>query len=284
MRTVFLTVLALLAFAGNSILCRLALGTQSIDAGSFTVVRLLSGVVTLVIIVALTRKTKIESSGSWAGGFWLFAYAICFSYAYISLATGTGALILFGAVQISILGFQLFIGKRFSFLEWLGIALAIAGFAYLMLPSASQPSLIGFALMAFAGLSWGMYTLAGKGSKDPLADTQANFMRTLPFAVVSAITLGIFAWPDTELTERGLWLAIASGSLASGLGYTLWYMALGGLSATMAAILQLLVPVIAAIGGILFMQEPMTLTLIFSALLILGGILLVFIGRDREPA
>ncbi|WP_421861982.1 DMT family transporter [Motiliproteus sp.] len=276
MKTALYTLIALLAFAGNSILCRLALGDEAIDAASFTIIRLLAGIVTLLIILKLrTGGSRQPSKGSWKAALYLFVYAISFSYAYISIETGVGALILFCAVQITMILMQLINGKRLIVLEWLGVVLAFGGLVYLLLPGARAPSVSGFILMAIAGVAWGFYTLAGKGSVNPLADTSFNFLRTLPLVVV----LLLVSLQQAELSQRGILLAVMSGAVASGIGYTIWYMALGGLSAVQAAVLQLIVPVIAAIGGVIFADEPLSLRLVLAGLLILGGILVVILGR-----
>ena len=277
------TLFALIAFAANSVLCRMALGEQSIDAGSFTLIRLLSGIVILLLIWYPARKDSGASAaaghpsprGSWRAGGLLFLYAITFSYAYISLETGTGALILFGMVQITMVVTGLIQGQRLCWQEWSGLVLACVGFIYLLAPSINTPELAGFVLMAIAGLAWAGYTLLGRGSVSPLSDTCFNFVRTLPMVLVALIWI----IADAQLTSRGILLAIASGALASGLGYAIWYRALRGLSGIQAGVLQLLVPVIAAIGGVLFAAEPITLRLALAGMLVLGGVLLVLLGR-----
>lgn len=208
----------------------------------------------------------------------LFLYAICFSYAYITLDTGTGALILFGSVQLSMILITLFKGTRLHATEWAGVLISFSGFVYLILPGISTPSLSGFILMTTAGIAWGIYTLVGRGSTNPLADTAQNFLRTLPFIIIISI-IAIFTNHDIQLSQKGIALAILSGAVASGIGYTIWYMALGGLTATQAAVVQLLVPVIAAAGGVIFVSEVITLRLAFSSVMILGGIFLVVVGR-----
>ena len=268
--------MALIAFAANSVLCRLALGEGSIDAASFTAIRLLSGA--LVLLLLLTLKNKNESAasrGSWLASLMLFVYAITFSFAYISLDTGTGALILFAWVQISMILLSLVSGNRLHLSEWAGVFIAFAGFVYLMLPEVSSPSVTGFVLMTIAGIAWGVYSLKGRGSGNPLMDTAYNFLRTVPLVVI----LLIIAMHDAQYTTEGIWLAVLSGAIASGVGYTIWYKALRGLSTTQAAVVQLLVPVIAAFGGVVFVSEVITVRLTLSALMILGGILLVVLGR-----
>ncbi len=299
-KTITYTVLALLAFAANSVLCRMALEMQydgaEIDAASFTVIRLSSGIVALLVIVGLkswwVNKSRTDtenrlagqvpaeayqktSQGSWFGAISLFMYAAAFSFAYVSLDTATGALILFGVVQMTMITSSLFSGNKLHFIEWLGVALAIVGFVYLMLPGATAPSVAGLVLMAISGIAWAFYTLAGKASKSPLLDTSYNFLRTTPFIII----LAIYNIDSYYLSSTGVMLAIASGALTSGLGYAIWYQALTALKTIQAAVLQLLVPVIAAVGGVIFIDELLTERLILSAGLVLGGILLVVIGR-----
>lgn len=271
-----LTTLALLAFAGNSVLCRLALNSGEIDAASFTSIRLFSGAVFLLILVAIkTRKVIDVKSGSWLSAMFLFAYAITFSYAYISLDTGTGALILFGAVQITMIVSGLIKGNMLSIVEWIGLALAFTGLCILLLPGASSPSLVGFFLMAISGIAWGFYTLAGRDSKSPLIDTTNNFLRTVPLVLL----IMFFTIADTEISNRGVVLAVASGALASGLGYAIWYTALAGLTVTKAAVAQLSVPIIAAFGGVIFSSETINTGLIVSSVFILGGIATVVASK-----
>jgi drug/metabolite transporter (DMT)-like permease len=273
-KTLFLTLFALVAFAANSVLCRLALGEDTIDAASFTIIRLLSGVIILLVIVITTSKSKKTlSHGSWSAAIMLFTYAVAFSFAYISLDTGTGALILFAAVQLTMILVAIVKGERLSWYEWAGMVIAFSGFVYLVLPGVSTPSLLGFILMTIAGIAWGIYTIMGKGSENPLADTTFNFTRTLPLVMV----LFLLALESTELSPKGIILAFISGAFASAIGYTIWYMALKGLSSTQAAVVQLLVPVIAAAGGVFFMSEIITMRLLISALMILGGVTLVLI-------
>ena len=279
-KTALFTAMAMVAFAANSVLCRLALGGASIDPISFTSVRLLSGAVTLALLIAINIDRNNKSRGSWPAALALFVYAIAFSLAYLSLDTGTGALILFGAVQITMITISLFSGGRLSKGEWLGVFIAFAGFVYLVLPGVSAPSPIGFALMSAAGIAWGIYTLSGSGSVSPLSDTAWNFLRTLPLVVLLAVGL---LWWTPQLSREGIVLAILSGAIASGMGYAIWYAALAGLGATQAAVVQLSVPVIAALGGVLLAAEQLSLRLLFSAGLILGGILIVMIWRGREP-
>ncbi len=276
MKTIWLTSLALIAFAGNSILCRLALGDNEIDAVSFTWIRLLSGVLVLLLILKLSRFNCVSTSkGSWKASFMLFLYAIAFSFAYLSLNTGTGALILFASVQITIIVAELVTGKKLLPVEWLGAFIAFLGFVYLVIPGLSTPSLTGFILMTVSGVAWGFYTLAGRGSQNPLGDTTYNFVRTLPFVLI----LGLVSIQDSRLSTEGVILAVVSGGVTSGIGYMIWYIALAGLSGTQSAVVQLLVPVIAAIGGVLFTNETLSMRLVLSSLMILGGILTLISGK-----
>lgn len=275
-KTIFLTGLALIAFAANSVLCRLALGNNAIDASSFTIIRLLSGTIILLIIIGVTRNvTGASSNGSWSASFMLFLYAITFSFAYISLDTATGALILFGSVQITMILMSLISGARLHLTEWAGVIIAFTGFVYLILPGVSTPPIIGLLLMTVAGVAWGIYTLKGRDSKSPLMDTAYNFLRTTPLVIL----LTIITISNANYSSEGILLALLSGSITSGVGYTIWYIALGGLSSIQAAVLQLSVPVIAALGGVIFVSEAITFRLSVSATMVLGGILIVVLGR-----
>ena len=280
-KTILLTVLALLAFAGNSVLCRLALNDNIIDAASFTSIRLFSGAIFLLLLISINvhkspQKIINIKAGSWLSALFLFIYAGAFSYAYISLDTGTGALILFGSVQVTMILSDIFKGKKLLLAEWLGLIIAFIGLIILLMPSASAPSLTGFLLMAISGIAWGFYTLAGRGSKTPLVDTTNNFLRTLPFiGLLMLLTLS-----NIELSNQGILLAIISGTMTSGLGYAIWYSALSGLTVKHAAIIQLSVPVIAAIGGVIFSNETINIELITSSFLVLGGVLTVIMGKQ----
>ena len=277
-RTALCTMLALTAFAANSILCRLALEGPAIDAASFTTVRLLSGALTLLVFSSLASKsTTSVRPGSWWAASLLFLYAVSFSFAYLSLSAGTGALILFAAVQLTMILAALLAGERPAPLEWLGLVAALAGLVYLVSPGLSAPSAARSLLMGLAGISWGLYSLLGRGVRDPVAVTTGNFVRSVPFTLlVSAV-----AFRSLELSGSGALLATVSGALTSGLGYVIWYAALPGLSATRAATVQLSVPVLAAVGGVLFLFETVAFRLLFSAVLILGGIGLSLLGRSR---
>lgn len=278
-KTITTTLLALLAFAANSVLCRLALGEGIIDAASFTNFRLLSGSIMLIIILVITNKTKqtntTTAKGSWLSASMLFLYALCFSYAYVSLDTATGALILFGAVQITMILITLYTGTKLHYSEWLGMLVAFFGFIYLILPDINSPSVYGFVLMTLSGIGWGAYSILGKKCADPLSDTAFNFIRTTPIVIILLVLNANYM----QISGLGLLYAVISGALTSGIGYAIWYIALRGLSTTQAAVVQLSVPAIAAIGGILFVNEAITLRLSTSALLILGGILIVILGR-----
>lgn len=278
-KVVVLTVCALIAFAANSVLCRLALGAGVVDAAGFTIVRLVSGAIVLFLILLFQVNNGRTTKGSWFAGFLLFLYAITFSYAYINLDTGTGALILFGAVQITMIFLSVIAGNKLLPTEWIGVIIAFVGLAWLVLPGAAAPSVLGFLLMATAGIAWGVYTMKGRGSVNPLADTTYNFFRTMPLVII----LVLFTFQDFHYTAYGVALAIVSGGVTSGLGYTIWYTALRDLTATHAAVAQLSVPVLAALGGIIFMAESITFSLMISSLLILGGIFLVIMGRRAMP-
>jgi drug/metabolite transporter (DMT)-like permease len=282
MKTAALTSVALIAFAINSVLCRLALEGATIDAGCFTFVRLASGALVLFIIVKLRGSATQEKGprGSWLATFMLLLYAISFSFAYLSLDTGTGALILFGSVQITMIVLSILGGTRLHSSEWIGVIIAFSGFVYLVLPGVSAPSTLGFLLMSVSGIGWGVYTLKGRGSKKPLIDTTYNFLRSVPFVLF----FGLATLQNAHYSKEGIFLAILSGGLASGLGYTIWYAALSGLTATQAAVVQLFVPVLAAFGGVVFIDEVLSLRLAVSAGLILGGILMVVLGKAcKDP-
>jgi drug/metabolite transporter (DMT)-like permease len=269
-RVALLTFLAMVAFAGNSLLCRVALKTTGIDPASFTSIRIVSGALVLWAIVRL-RGSTYEAAGSWRSAFWLFAYAAGFSFAYVTLPAATGALLLFGAVQATMIGYGLFKGERLRPVQVAGMVAAFAGLAGLLLPGVSAPPVAGAALMLFAGFSWGLYSLRGRGGGDPTRVTAGNFLRAVPFA--AAVSLAMLSRAAVDMP--GVVYAISSGALASGVGYAIWYAALRGLKATSAATVQLSVPVIAALGGIAFLGEPITSRLVISSVAILGGVALV---------
>ena len=276
-RVLLLTTLAMLAFAGNSVLCRLALKHTGIDPATFTSVRLASGALVLWLLVRV-RDGRTARAGNWPSALALFAYAAAFSWAYVSLPTAAGALLLFGAVQATMIGYGLWQGERLAPRQTLGLLAACAGLIALMLPGLSAPPLGGALLMMAAGVAWGVYSLRGKGGGDATQTTSGNFQRAaLLTLILSAITL-----PQARLDGAGLVYAVVSGAITSGLGYAVWYTAVRGLPATSAATVQLSVPVIAALGGALFLHEPLTLRLITTSLAILGGVALVTLGR-RSP-
>ena len=276
-RVLLLTTLAMLAFAGNSVLCRLALKHTGIDPATFTSVRLASGALVLWLLVRV-KDGRTARAGNWPSALALFAYAAAFSWAYVSLPTAAGALLLFGAVQATMIGYVLWQGERLAPRQTLGLLAACAGLIALMLPGLSAPPLGGALLMMAAGVAWGVYSLRGKGGGDATQTTSGNFQRAaLLTLILSAITL-----PQARLDGAGLVYAVVSGAITSGLGYAVWYTAVRGLPATSAATVQLSVPVIAALGGALFLHEPLTLRLITTSLAILGGVALVTLGR-RSP-
>jgi len=256
----------------------MALNEEAIDPASFTSIRLISGATILLLLVYASKaKHKSRSKGSWASAAILFIYALTFSFAYVSLDTGTGALIVFGTVQITMITSALFQGNKMKNAEWVGIILAFGGFVYLVLPGVTAPSLSGLLLMILSGMAWGIYSLRGKSSLHPLSETAFNFLRVIPFVTV----LLLFSIDNIQTTPKGIALAIISGALTSGIGYTIWYMALKGLSAIHASIVQLIVPVIAAIGGVLFLSEIITLRLLIASILILGGISIAILTRKK---
>lgn len=276
-RVLLLTTLAMLAFAGNSVLCRLALKHTGIDPVTFTSVRLVSGALVLWLLVRV-KDGRTARAGNWPSALALFAYAAAFSWAYVSLPTAAGALLLFGAVQATMIGYGLWQGERLAPRQTLGLLAACAGLIALMLPGLSAPPLGGAVLMMAAGVAWGVYSLRGKGGGDATQTTSGNFQRAaLLTLILSALTL-----PQARLDGAGLVYAVVSGAITSGLGYAVWYTAVRGLPATSAATVQLSVPVIAALGGALFLHEPLTLRLITTSLAILGGVALVTLGR-RSP-
>ena len=278
MQVMLLTTTAMLAFAGNSLLCRMALRHTGIDAASFTCIRIVSGALVLWLIVR-ARGEKIGGAGSWTSALALFAYAAGFSFAYVSLPAATGALLLFGAVQATMISYGIWKGERFRAPQLAGLLLAFGGLIGLLLPGLSAPPLVAGMLMLGAGIGWGVYSLRAKGALDPTLVTAGNFMRAVPLAAGLAIAMLPSMAPDTS----GILYAVASGALTSGLGYAIWYTALRGLKAASAATVQLSVPVIAAMGGIAFLGEPVTLRLLLTSTLILGGIAL-FILDARRPA
>ncbi len=277
MRIAALTGLTLVAFAANSLLCRMALGAELIDPATFTTVRLVSGALVLVLLTRLAgaERTTSGGSGSWMSAVALFAYALTFSLAYVTLDAGIGALLLFGAVQATMIGVGLVSGDRPRAGEWLGLVTAVGGLVYLVAPGLTAPDPLGALLMAASGVAWGVYSLRGRGATAPVLTTAGNFARTVPMALVASA----LAWSLFHAEARGVVLALVSGVVTSGLGYVIWYQALRGLTATRAAIVQLLVPVLAAFGGVWVLDERVTLRLGIASLLILGGVAVAVIAR-----
>jgi len=269
---------ALLAFAANSIFCRLALVHGDIDPHSFTAVRLLSGALFLFGLVRLRQPGK-ALGGSWKGGLALFLYAWLFSIAYVQLGAGVGALILFGAVQITMFASAWLKGDRVEARVLAGMLIAFAGLVALLLPGANAPAPLSASFMVVSGIAWGAYSLIGKGSANPLADTAGNFLRSVPLLLIPAL----IAWPSGQLhaNGHGLLYALASGMLASGAGYAVWYGVLKQISAQQAATLQLSVPVIAALAAVLLLSEPLSLRLALISAVVLGGVGMALGGRRR---
>ncbi|MBW8367992.1 MAG: DMT family transporter [Arenimonas sp.] len=278
-RTLALTVLALLAFAGNSLLCRWALDGTDTDPASFTALRLFSGALVLALLVHRPGRSAL-ASGNAVSGFALFAYAACFSYAYLGLSAGTGALLLFGAVQATMLAVGLARGTRWSLLQAVGLTLALSGLVGLLLPGLSAPPPLPAALMLLAGVAWGVYSLRGRGIADPTAATAGNFIRALPWALAACL----LALPWLRMDAQGAALALLSGAVTSGAGYAVWYAALGGLSPQAAGSSQLAVPVITALAGLVLLDETIGLRLVLGSLAVLGGIALTLPWRPRRPA
>ncbi len=276
-RLILVTVLALLAFAGNSLLCRVALRETSIDAATFTSIRIVSGAAALWLIARL-RDGARPLAGSWGSALALFAYAAAFSFSYLTLTAATGALLLFGAVQATMIGVGRWRGDRLRGAQFVGFLLAIAGLVGLLLPGLQAPPLTGSLLMLGAGIAWGVYSLRAKGSGDPLQVNAGNFVRAV--ALAAALSLATLPW--LSIDRAGVAYAVASGALASGVGYAIWYTALAALKTTSAATVQLAVPVLAAVGGVVFLDEDVTLRLVVASAAVLGGIALVVL--DKGPA
>lgn len=281
-RTILLTLLSLFAFAANSVLCRLALNVEQVNPADFTAIRLFSASAILALIIIIKDQSvvrKINLYGSQAGAVFLLVYAAGFSYAYISLSTATGALILFAAVQFTMLFKGWLTGNNMGIQEYAGILISLLGFIYFVFPELEKPSLVGCLLMILAGIAWGLYSLIGAKSTSPLYDTASNFIRLVPVAIISLIVTYFSIGIDISL--RGLLYTFASGALASGVGYSLWYLVLPKLKPSIAAVSQLSVPIWAALGGILLVNEPIDLHLGVSACVILGGILLVILAKKN---
>ncbi len=277
-RLVLLTLAALVAFAANSVLARVALRAGAIDPASFSAIRLATGALTLGLIAA-ARGSRPGAAGSWRGAALLALYAVPFSFAYVALTTGTGALILFGTVQVTMIGAGLLLGERPPATTWLGAALAAGGLVALVLPGLAAPPLGAAALMAVAGVAWGAYSLVGRGATEPLLATGGNFLRAAPLGLMALAAAILLAPGAHRVTAPGVALATASGALASGLGYVAWYAALPGLTRTQAALTQPAVLVLAAAAGVVLLGEALTLRLVLSGSAILAGIALVVLPR-----
>ena len=306
MKVTLYTLIALIAFAANSLLCRMALAEGYIDALSFTIVRLSSAAICLAIIVASQsyylrhRASKLKHSfndrilsekGNWLSTISLVIYALCFSIAYVKLETGTGALILFSAVQLTMIGWGIYKKETLSTVQWAAFIVALAGFVYLMRPSASMPSLLAAILMAISGVAWGIYSIRGKTCLSPLRATGFNFIRSLiAIPILLGIdfiyrgSLGVALIDIDSITMEGIWLACASGAVASGMGYSIWYMAMPLLKNTQAAVIQLCVPVLAALFGVLVLSEPITLTFIVASTVILSAVLVFMLNKKTPKA
>ena len=276
-RLAITTSIAMIAFAGNSLLCRVALTTTSMDAASFTAIRLLSGAITLYVLILLNRRIW-SLGGNWLSAMALFGYAAGFSFAYLSLSVATGALLLFGAVQCTMIGYGLIKGERMNLKQTLGVLVAVSGLVVLLMPGLTTPPIISAMLMFGAGVSWGIYSLRGRGVSDATRETAGNFLRAVPFALfVSIVTL-----QRVQIDLHGAGLAVASGALASGFGYAIWYSVLPALRATSAATVQLTVPVLTTVGGVVFLSESVTLRLGLASAAILGGVAIYIFGKGYE--
>lgn len=275
-----LTLVAMLAFAANSLLCRRALGEGLIDAASFATVRVICGAATLAIVVLPRWRLVARRPMDWRATTMLFTYMVFFSFAYLSLGAATGALILFGAVQLTMFAVAFRRGERFSPWSWVGLAAAVAGLVYLVAPGITAPDPRGAVLMVIAGIAWGVYSLLGRAVGDPVAATASNFIWSVPLVLlVSALFFG-----QMHLSLEGVVLAAVSGAIASGLGYVVWYAALRSLSAGRAATVQLSVPVIAALGAVVFLSEAVTLRLIVASVATLGGVWIVLAQRGSRQS
>ena len=274
--TLFLTAAAMAAFAANSVLCRLALGAGLIDAASFATVRTVAGALLLAGIL-LVRRWAVTARPNWRSVIALYLYMVFFAFAYLSLSAGTGALILFGAVQLTMFTVALRAGEHFSAVSWAGLVIAIAGLVYLVSPGLTAPDPLGTALMTVAGISWGAYSLVGRSTADPIEATAHNFLFAVPLVVATSLAFA----GDFQVTAGGAGYAVASGAVASAIGYVIWYAALRGLSGTGAATVQLSVPVIAAIGGVILLSEAVTPRLVVASVATLGGVALVLTQRNR---
>lgn len=277
LRLTITTSIVMIAFAGNSLLCRVALTTTNIDAASFTTIRIVSGAITLFILILLGRRTR-SVSGNWLSAMALFGYAAGFSFAYLELSAATGALLLFGAVQCTMIGYGLMKGERMNLIETMGVFIAVAGLVGLLLPGLSTPPILSAMMMLGAGVSWGIYSLRGRGVSDATRETAGNFVRAIPFALFASIV----SLPNMQIDLSGAVYAVLSGAVASGLGYAIWYAVLPLMRATSAATVQLTVPALAAIGGIAFLNESITLQLGLASAAILGGVGIYILSKGRE--
>ncbi|MBU5615607.1 DMT family transporter [Psychrobacter sp. TAE2020] len=293
MKATLYTIIALIAFAANSLFCRMALAEGYIDAWSFTIIRLLGGAVCLMLIMTiharrLTRQSMVNKNldnrailkdkGSWLSSISLVIYALCFSLAYVELDTGTGALILFAAVQLTMIGWGIFKKEQLSAFQWAAFVVAVVGFIYLMLPSAAVPSLSGAAIMAISGVAWGVYSIRGQACISPLRATGFNFIRSL--VAVPILFLVAVSYLD-NISAEGILLAAVSGAITSGIGYSIWYMAMPLLKSTQAAVVQFCVPVMAAIAGVLFLSEQLTLRFVIASAIILGAVLVFILNKSH---
>jgi drug/metabolite transporter (DMT)-like permease len=269
------TALAMFAFAANSLLCRLALKNTAIDPASFSSVRILAGAL-LLWLLTQTHAAAPAKHGSWRSAAALFIYVAAFSYAYLTLSAGTGALLLFGAVQLTMILFGLLTGERMDGIQSAGFIAAVAGLVILVFPGVHAPTLSGAALMLLSGVAWGMYSLLGRGTRDAARATAGNFMRAVPLT----LALSVLSWPWLSLDTRGVMYAVMSGALASALGYIIWYRVLREMTAITASTVQLSAPVIAAAGGILLLDEALSLNLLLAGVLSLGGI--AFVLRKKK--
>ncbi len=308
MKAAIYTLMALIAFAANSLLCRMALAKDYIDPWNFTALRLLSGAFCLAIImlvhksrlqhhhlqqhslqgkhlqsvsdVSITHKNAIlRDTGSWISSLCLVVYALCFSLAYVELDTGTGALILFAAVQFTMIGWGIYQKEQLKSVQWIALAIAFAGFVYLMLPLAAVPSLSGALIMGLSGVAWGIYSVRGKRCVSPLRATGFNFIRSL-VALPLLLIVGLSSL--SNLTSTGVWLACISGAITSGVGYSLWYVALPLLKSTQAAVVQFCVPILAAIGGALVLSEALSLRFISASIIIIGAVLVFVLSKNTK--
>ena len=277
MQTAIYTILALVAFAANSVLCRVALRNGAIDPASFSTIRFASGALTLLLVTSFTGKRSL-AAGSWTSAVILFLYAIPFSFAYTRLSAAAGALILFGVVQLTMITAGLWKGERPRPLQWFGAGLSIVGLVYLLLPGIGTPSLPGATLMSLAGFGWGAYSLRGRGAASPLAQTTNNFVRCIPLLLIASLV----TIPQFHIEGRGALFAVMSGVVASGAGYVIWYSALRGLTATRAAVVQLAVPILAATAGVAFLGEMLSPRLVISSAMVLGGIAIAIGGQTRH--